>query len=183
MVFRLLATGLACTLLFGCDPASSATDNPAAGRHTLALDGASTLSDPWRETVAGRALFAVVDVIDAGGVSTRRLTVQLQDPRTDRHVLVSLDAYDKAIPAPGTYAVTADEAGAPGAFYVSLTESRPSGSFTERFEAESGSVTVTASSGSRIEGSFRLAMRTAGYSAPGGNAVQATGTFAAIPGH
>ena len=166
----------------GCSPGEPHDPAGQAGTHTISLDGESVIAAPWRETVTGRALFAPTTYVPTDGARIERIGIQLQDARTNRFILLSLDTFDATTPAPGTYAVTADERGAPGAFYVSLAHVQASPSYTDQFEAEGGSVTITASSASRIAGEIDLTMRTAGFSAPGGQVVRVTGTFAATPG-
>lgn len=173
---------LLAVLVPACSPGEPSDPHDAAGAHTLTFDGESVLAAPWRETITGRALFAPTTYVAANGDRIDRIGVQLQDARTNRFVLLTFDTFDASTPAPGTYAVTTDERGAPGAFYVSLAHVQESPSYTDQFEAEGGTVTITTGSATRIEGRLDLAMRTAGYSAPGGQAVQVTGTFVATPG-
>lgn len=168
-------------------PACSLTENDpeTAGpaRHTLAIDGESTVVSPWSETVSGRALFAPTTFLASDGTAYPRLSLQLQDARTARYVLLSVDTYDAAIPTLGTYPVTTDERGVEGAFYLSLAHVQVAPAFTEFFEAEVGTVTIEVASGARLAGRLDVTMRTAGYTAPGGHAVRVTGTFDARPGH
>ena len=167
---RLLAPLLAAALLAlpACDPAGP--DDPPGGTAAVVLQGESAFTGPINTVLNGRALFAATQW---DGVP--RLTIQLQGaPGTDLVEILSLAAFSGAIPAPGTYPVTAGFA--EGVLHADLTRGSDSPAFFESYEAESGSVTITASSPQRIVGEVDLVLRTSSYT------VTAVGSFSAIPG-
>ncbi len=167
--------------LAACDSASSDGEG-GTDTYSVHYTGSTVLSPSLDEHPTGHALFATVGV-GLGETTVQRFVVELQDNSADPFLLLDLYFESAAMPGVGTYTADAPEGGAAGKVHVSLTQSQASPSYAEFFEGESGTVTITEASSSRVRGTIDATIRTAGYSAPSGNAVRIQGTFTAIQGH
>ena len=167
--------------LAACDPAACGDDG-GSDTYSVRYTGSTVLSPSLDKRPTGHALFATVGV-GLGETTVHRFVVELQDDSADPFLLLDLTFASSAIPAVGTFAADAPDGGAAGKVHVALSQSQSSPSYVEFFEGESGKVTITEASAGRVRGTIDATVRTAGTSAPGGNAVRVQGSFTAIQGH